>query len=69
MWNYPPSRTAKVARRNGAQRIIITHDDTRPNRTAAEMLAEIAALQLEGASNRFSGREHDSILYARKLIT
>lgn len=49
--------------------IVITHEDTSPKRNAAEMLAEIAALPLEGGSNPFSGREHDSILYATKLIT
>jgi hypothetical protein len=31
----------------------------------ASILAEIAALPLEGASDAFSGREHDSILYPK----
>ena len=29
----------------------------------AEILAEIAALPLEGSTDAFAGREHDSILY------
>ncbi len=49
--------------------ILMTNDDPRPNCDAAEMLAEIAALPLECASNSFSGREHDSILYPTKPIT
>ena len=32
---------------------------------AAEILAEIAALPLEGSNDAFAGREHDSILYPR----
>ena len=30
---------------------------------AANILAEIAALPLEGGSDAFSGRDHDSLLY------
>jgi hypothetical protein len=32
----------------------------------AEIIAEIAALPLEGSSEDFEGREHDSILYPKK---
>ena len=46
--------------------IVITHEQTKINGNAAEILAEIAALPLEGPSDAFSGREHDSILYPRK---
>lgn len=45
--------------------IVITHDKPRTNGNAARILAEIAALPLEGASDDFSGREHDSILYPK----
>ena len=44
------------------------HENHRPNGNAAQFLAEIAALPLEGASDSFSGREHDSILYPKKPI-
>lgn len=46
--------------------IVITHEQPKANGNAAKILAEIAALPLEGPSDDFSGREHDSILYPRK---
>lgn len=46
--------------------IVITHKKLRSNGNAAETLAEIAALPLEGASDSFSGRQHDSIVYPKK---
>ena len=42
--------------------IIITHEKSRAHDNAAEILAEIAGLPLEGAGDSFSGWEHDSIL-------
>jgi predicted DNA-binding antitoxin AbrB/MazE fold protein len=46
--------------------IVITHDEIKTNGNAAEILAEIAALPLEGADDAFAGRDHDSILYPGK---
>jgi predicted DNA-binding antitoxin AbrB/MazE fold protein len=46
--------------------IVITHEQPKSNGNAAEILAEIAALPLEGSSDSFAGREHDSILYPKK---
>jgi len=46
--------------------IVITHEEPKTNGNAAEILAEIAALPLEGSADAFGGREHDSILYPRK---
>jgi predicted DNA-binding antitoxin AbrB/MazE fold protein len=46
--------------------IVITHEDPETNGNAAKILAEIAALPLEGSSDSFAGREHDSILYPKK---
>ena len=46
--------------------IVITHESPKTNGNAAKILAEIAALPLEGPSDTFAGREHDSILYPRK---
>jgi len=43
--------------------IVITHEQPKANGSAAEILAEIAALPQEGSDDSFSGREHDSILY------
>lgn len=48
--------------------IVITREKPRTNGNAASILAEIAALPLEGASDAFSGREHDSILYPKKPV-
>ena len=48
--------------------IVITHNRPGPNGNTAEILAEIAALPLEGAPDAFSGREHDSLLYPTKPI-
>ena len=46
--------------------IVITHEETKANGNAAEVLAEIAALPLEGKTDSFSGRDHDSILYPKE---
>jgi predicted DNA-binding antitoxin AbrB/MazE fold protein len=46
--------------------IVITHEEVATNGNAAEILAEIAALPLEGANDAFAGRDHDSILYPSK---
>jgi hypothetical protein len=45
--------------------IVITHEQTKANSDVAETLAEIAALPLQGETNAFSGRDHDSILYPK----
>ena len=45
--------------------IVITHEETRTNGNAAKTLAEIAALPLEGDTETFAGRDHDSILYPK----
>lgn len=46
--------------------IVITHEQDTSNGDAAKILAEIAALPLEGPSDDFAGSEHDSILYPKK---
>lgn len=46
--------------------IVITHEQRKANGNSAEILAEIAALPLEGSSDAFAGREHDSILYPKE---
>lgn len=45
--------------------IVITRESPKTNGNAASILAEIAALPLESASDSFSGREHDSVLYPK----
>ncbi len=46
--------------------IVITHEQPRTNGNTAEILAEIAAMPLEGSSDVVAGRDHDSVLYPRK---
>ena len=46
--------------------IVVTHEQPKTNGNAAEIIAEIAALPLEGSSDTFAGREHDSTLYPTK---
>jgi len=46
--------------------IVIAHDQAKSNCNAAEVLAEIAALPIEGSGEAFAAREHDSILYGRE---
>ncbi|MDQ3634467.1 MAG: antitoxin family protein [Acidobacteriota bacterium] len=43
--------------------IIVVKKKTK--KTPAELLAEIAALPLEGNGENFSGRDHDRILYGK----
>lgn len=45
--------------------IVFTYEEPKSNSNAAEILAHIAALPLEGSNNAFPAREHDSILYRR----
>jgi predicted DNA-binding antitoxin AbrB/MazE fold protein len=46
--------------------IVMTTDETKAQRTPAEMLSEIAGLPLEGEADGFSGKDHDSVLYPQK---
>ena len=45
--------------------IVISQKPPQTMRGAARILAEIAALPLEGSGDAFPGREHDSILYSK----
>lgn len=46
--------------------IVVVSKNTKEKRTPAEILAELAALPLEGKTDKFSGRDHDKILYGGK---
>ena len=46
--------------------IVITHEQPNMNGNTAEIIAKIAALPLEGSTDDFAGREHDSILYPKE---
>ncbi len=43
--------------------IIVVSKAAKQKRTAAQILAELAALPLEGKTDKFSGRDHDKALY------
>ena len=45
--------------------IIIPPKKQAREKSPAELLAEIAALPLEGKTDKFSGRDHDKILYGK----
>ncbi len=54
-----------IALREGTQvQVVIIGDVPDPaDKSPAELLAEIAALPMEGKPGRFSSRDHDEILY------
>ena len=43
--------------------IIVPPKNILSEKTPAEILAELAALPIEGKTDKFSGRDHDKILY------
>jgi predicted DNA-binding antitoxin AbrB/MazE fold protein len=43
--------------------IVTSRDFNQEEKTPADILAEIAALPLEGTQENFSGHDHDKILY------
>lgn len=45
--------------------IVITREPAQGNASAAEILANIAALPMEGDGDAFSGRDHDQGLYEK----
>lgn len=61
-----PLQPLELAEGTRLDLIVITHEQPKTNGNAAEILAEIAALPLEGPNVPFAGRKHDSILYPRK---
>lgn len=46
--------------------VVVFSKEKKDKRTVAEILAEIAALPLEGSGEKFSGRDHDRILYGKE---
>ncbi len=43
--------------------IFVVSKETKQKRTPAEILAKLAALPIEGKTDKFSGRDHDKVLY------
>ncbi len=46
--------------------IVLSPNDKKQAKTPAELLAEIAALPMEGNGKTFSNRDHDRILYGKE---
>ena len=61
-----PLQPLELAEGTRLDLIVVTHEQPKANGNAAKILAEIAALPLEGANDVFAGSEHDSILYPKK---
>ncbi|HEX5874026.1 MAG TPA: antitoxin family protein [Pyrinomonadaceae bacterium] len=63
-----PLQPLELAEGTRLDLIVITHEQPKTNGNATEILAEIAALPLEGTNDGFTGREHDSILYPKNKV-
>lgn len=46
--------------------IVLPPKNERQKKSPAELLAEIAALPIEGKGEKFSNRDHDRILYGKE---
>lgn len=66
--DYPAYKLRELPEGIRLDLIIITDEEARPHSNAGKILANIAALPIKSASDFFSGREHDSILYAKKPV-
>lgn len=58
-----PEKPLEVSEGAKVEIIIVVSENKKQKRTPAEILAELAALPLEGKTDKFSGRDHDKILY------
>lgn len=56
-----PLQPLELAEGTRLDLIVITHEQSQTNGEAAKILAEIAALPIEGSTDEFAGREHDSV--------
>ncbi|CAN5316698.1 hypothetical protein BH20ACI1_BH20ACI1_04410 [soil metagenome] len=61
-----PEKPLAVSEGAKVEIIIVISKDEKPTKTPAEILAELAALPIEGKTDKFSGRDHDKILYGEK---
>lgn len=61
-----PEKPLEVSEGAKVEIIVVVTENKKQKRTAAEILAELAALPLEGKTDKFSGRDHDEVLYGKK---
>lgn len=48
--------------------VIVQEEEESGSRRSAEILAEIAALPIEGSGDPFTSRDHDKVLYGDKEV-
>jgi len=62
-----PSQPLPLSEGSHVTVIVVAEEDASgANLTPAQILAEIAAMPLEGSGDPFSGRDHDEVLYGWK---
>lgn len=60
-----PEKPLEVSEGAKVEIIIVVSENKKRQKSPAELLAEIAALPLEAKGEKFSGRDHDRILYGK----
>jgi predicted DNA-binding antitoxin AbrB/MazE fold protein len=60
-----PKKPLEVSEGAKVEIIIVVSENNKQQKSPAELLAEITALPLEGKGEKFSGRDHDRILYEK----
>ncbi len=61
-----PEKPLAVSEGAKVEIIVVISKDEKQMKTPAELLAELAALPIEGKTDKFSGRDHDKILYGEE---
>lgn len=61
-----PEKPLEVSEGAKVEIVVTILESKKQKRTPAEILAELAALPIEGKTDKFSGRDHDKILYGEK---
>jgi predicted DNA-binding antitoxin AbrB/MazE fold protein len=62
---FRPTESVALTEGSKVELTVHTPDAASRNGSAAETLARIAALPVEGDRNPFSGADHDSVLYGK----
>ena len=63
---FRPTQPISLAEGTRVEVVVTANEPGSQPRSPAEILAEIAALPIEGGGEEFSGRDHDRILYGKK---
>ncbi|MDQ3132570.1 MAG: DUF104 domain-containing protein [Acidobacteriota bacterium] len=60
-----PEKPLTVSDGTKVEIIVLVTENSEQKKLPSELLAEIAALPMEGKSEKFSNRDHDRILYGK----